>query len=123
MGKRKGSLIRQEKEIWLTAKRGIGLWSLGIGLLLGGLVFGLHQQTGGQNSFAAGKENFWVDMKDENDRLLLVKEGTVLPVGNKVRLEIPMERMPRQQVSLQVIAIDEKGEVFGSRIIRIKAED
>ena len=123
MGKRKGSLIRQEKEIWLTAKRGIGLWSLGIGLLLGGLVFGLHQQTGGQNSFAAGKENFWVDMKDENDRLLLVKEGTVLPIGNKVRLEIPMERMPRQQVSLQVIAIDEKGEVFGSRIIRIKAED
>ena len=123
-GKRKGSLIRQEKEVWLTAKRGIGLWSLGIGLLLGGLAFSLQQQTGGvQNSFAAGKETFWVDMKDENDRLLLVKEGTVLPVGDKVRLEIPMERMPRQQMSLQIIAIDEKGEIFGSRIIRIKAED
>ena len=76
-----------------------------------------------RSSFAAGKETFWVDMKDENDRLLLVKEGTVLPVGDKVRLEIPMERMPRQQMSLQIIAIDEKGEVFGSRIIRIKAED
>lgn len=123
LGKRKGSLIRQEKEVWLTAKRGIGLWSLGIGLLLGGLAFSLRQQTGVQNSFAAGKETFWVDMKDENDRLLLVKEGTVLPVGDKVRLEIPMERMPRQQVSLQIIATDEKGEVFGSRIIRIKAED
>ncbi len=123
LGKRKGSLIRQEKEVWLTAKRGIGLWSLGIGLLLGGLAFSLRQQTAVQNSFAAGKETFWVDMKDENDRLLLVKEGTVLPVGDKVRLEIPMERMPRQQVSLQIIATDEKGEVFGSRIIRIKAED
>ncbi len=122
-GKRKGSLIRQEKEVWLTAKRGIGLWSLGFGLLLGGLAFSLHQQTGIQNSFAAGKETFWVDMKDENDRLLLVKDGTVLPVGDKVRLEIPMERMPCQQVSLQIIAIDEAGEVFGSRIIRIKAED
>lgn len=123
LGKRKGSLLRQEKEVWLTAKKGIGLWSLGIGLLLGGLAFGLQQQTGGRSSFAAGKETFWVDMKDENDRLLLVKEGTVLPVGDKVRLEIPMERMPRQQMSLQIIAIDEKGEVFGSRIIRIKAED
>lgn len=123
LGKRKGSLFRQEKEVWLTAKKGIGLWSLGIGLLLGGLAFGLQQQTGVRSSFAAGKETFWVDMKDENDRLLLVKEGTVLPVGDKVRLEIPMERMPRQQMSLQIIAIDEKGEVFGSRIIRIKAED
>lgn len=123
LGKRKGSLLRQEKEVWLTAKKGIGLWSLGIGLLLGGLAFGLQQQTGVRSSFAAGKETFWVDMKDENDRLLLVKEGTVLPVGDKVRLEIPMERMPRQQMSLQIIAIDEKGEVFGSRIIRIKAED
>lgn len=123
LGKRKGSLLRQEKEVWLTAKKGIGLWSLGIGLLLGGLTFGLQQQTGVHSSFAAGKETFWVDMKDENDRLLLVKEGTVLPVGDKVRLEIPMERMPRQQMSLQIIAIDEKGEVFGSRIIRIKAED
>lgn len=123
LGKRKGRLIRQEKEIWLTAKKGIGLWGLGFGLLLGGLIFGLQQQTGVQNSFAAGKETFWVDMKDENDRLLLVKEGTVLPVGDKVRLEIPMERMPWQQMSLQIIAIDEKGEVFGSRIIRIKAED
>lgn len=123
LGKRKGSLLRQEKEVWLTAKKGIGLWSLGIGLLLGGLAFSLQQQTGVRSSFAAGKETFWVDMKDENDRLLLVKEGTVLPVGDKVRLEIPMERMPRQQMSLQIIAIDEKGEVFGSRIIRIKAED
>ena len=123
LGKRKGSLLRQEKEVWLTAKKGIGLWSLGIGLLLGGLAFGLQQQTGVRSSFASGKETFWVDMKDENDRLLLVKEGTVLPVGDKVRLEIPMERMPRQQMSLQIIAIDEKGEVFGSRIIRIKAED
>ena len=122
-GKRKGSLVRQEKELWLTAKKGIGLWSLGFGLLLGGLVLGLRQQAGVQNSFASGKEPLWVDMKDENDRLLLVKEGTVLPVGDKVRLEIPMERMPRQQMSLQIIAIDEKGEVFGSRIIRIKAED
>ena len=122
-GKRKGSLIRQEKEVWLTAKKGIGLWSLGFGLLLGGLVFTLQEQAGVYNGFAAGKETFWVDMKDENDRLLLVKEGTVLPVGDKVRLEIPMERMPRQQMSLQIIAIDEKGEVFGSRIIRIKAED
>lgn len=123
LGKRKGSLLRQEKEVWLTAKKGIGLWSLGMGLLLGGLAFGLQQQTGVGSSFAAGKETFWVDMKDENDRLLLVKEGTVLSVGDKVRLEIPMERMPRQQMSLQIIAIDEKGEVFGSRIIRIKAED
>ncbi len=123
LGKRKGSLLRQEKEVWLTAKKGIGLWSLGIGLLLGGLAFSLQQQTGVRSSFAAGKETFWVDMKDENDRLLLVKEGTVLPVGDKVRLEIPMERMPRQQMSLQIIAIDEKGEVIGSRIIRIKAED
>ena len=123
LGKRKGSLLRQEKEVWLTAKKGIGLWSLGIGLLLGGLAFGLQQQTGVRSSFASGKETFWVDMKDQNDRLLLVKEGTVLPVGDKVRLEIPMERMPRQQMSLQIIAIDEKGEVFGSRIIRIKAED
>lgn len=123
LGKRKGSLLRQEKEVWLTAKKGIGLWSLGIGLLLGGLAFSLQQQTGVRSSFAAGKETFWVDMKDENDRLLLVKEGTVLAVGDKVRLEIPMERMPRQQMSLQIIAIDEKGEVFGSRIIRIKAED
>lgn len=123
LGKRKGSLLRQEKEVWLTAKKGIGLWSLGIGLLLGGLAFGLQQQTWVRSSFASGKETFWVDMKDENDRLLLVKEGTVLPVGDKVRLEIPMERMPRQQMSLQIIAIDEKGEVFGSRIIRIKAED
>ena len=77
----------------------------------------------GAQQLCCRKETFWVDMKDENDRLLLVKEGTVLPVGDKVRLEIPMERMPRQQMSLQIIAIDEKGEVFGSRIIRIKAED
>lgn len=123
IGKKRGRLIRQEKEIWLTAKKGLGLWSLCLGFILSGVFQNWLGQGSAYSSFASENASFWVDMRDEEDRLLLVKEGTVLPVGDKVRLEIPMERMPRQQMSLQIIAIDEKGEVFGSRIIRIKAED
>lgn len=123
IGKRKEYLIRQEKEIWLTGKKGIGLWGLCLAILIGALSGFWQERNGVQNSFAAENDTFWVDMKDENDRLLLVKEGTIFSVSDRVRLEIPMERMPCRQVSLQIIAVDEEGEVFGSRIIRVRATE
>ena len=119
---RRGSFIRQEKEIWLTAKKGLGLWSLGLFLVFAGIFYIWHGQTAASSSFAAEHDTLWVEMRDEEDRLLLVKDGTVLPVSDTLRLEIPMDRIPQQQMSFQVIAIDEKGETFGSRIIRIRKE-
>lgn len=108
------TLKRQEKSVFLTEKKfsgiyvaGILIMTLGSALLTGVLCL---------SAAAQGKENsLWVEMRDEKDRKLLLKEGAVYPVGDKLRLEIPAERMPEGKITLWVAAAGEEGETYRSR--------
>ena len=65
---------------------------------------------------AQEKENsLWVEMRDEKNRKLLIKEGSVYQVIDRLRLEIPAERMPEGEITLKVVATGEEGEIYESR--------
>lgn len=122
-GRRKNAdyLIRQEKEVWLTEKRGRGLLALlalAVGLTGGALLF----RAPISSQAAENTKSLWIDLKDEENRLLLLKEGAVLPVTERLCMEIPVDRLPKEELSFRVIATDQAGEVYSSRSFRIHNE-
>lgn len=122
-GKRKSGdyLIRQEKEIWLTEKRGRGLLALlafAVGMTGGALLF----RSPISSQAADNAKSLWIELKDEENRLLLLREGAVLPVTERLRMEIPMDRLPKEELSFRMIATNQAGEVYSSRSFRIHNE-
>lgn len=112
-------LKKQEKSIFLTEKKFSGIYVSGILVIL--LVSLLWQ--GGYGLVVSGEEGkngLWVEMRDDQNRKLLLKEGAVYQAKNKVRLEIPVERMPEEKLSLQLVATGEEGEVYVSRIFLLQ---
>ena len=57
----------------------------------------------------------WVEMRDEENRKLLLKNGSVYRVSDRLRLEIPAERIPEGEIALQLVVTGEEGEVYESR--------
>lgn len=124
IGKKPQFMIRQEKEIWLSEKKGLGLWVLL--LLLLGSVRMLFTMPGSFTNVVTDvtdekRQNLWVDMKDEQNRKILVREGTVFPIEEKLKLELPVEQMPENPVSVKIVAVDETGKIYESREIRVAA--
>lgn len=122
-GKRKNGdyLIRQEKEIWLTEKRGRGLLALlafAVGMTGGALLF----RAPISSQAADNTKSLWIELKDEENRLLLLREGSVLPVTERLCMDIPMDRLPKEELAFRVIATDRKGEVYSSRSFKIRNE-
>ena len=107
-------LKRQEKSVFLTEKKFSGIYVSGVLVI----VFCSMLLTGGLRLSVAAQEkenSLWVEMRDEKDRKLLLKEGSVYEVIDKLRLEIPAERMPEGEITLRVIATGEEGEIYESR--------
>lgn len=119
---RKQILKKQEKSIFLTEKKFSGIYIPGIFVFL--LISMLLQ-----NRYvclpvqADEKENrLWVELRDEKNRKLLLKEGSVYQVSGRVKLEIPVERLPEGRLALQLMATRENGEVYESRIFLLQGE-
>lgn len=110
---------KQEKSVFLTEKKVSGIYISGI---LAVLIMSLFLQ-GKYCTYVNAKEKetgLWVEMRDEKNRKLLLKEGTVLSVNDKVRLEIPADRIPEERIALQLVATGEAGEVYESRIFLLE---
>ena len=114
-------LRRQEKSVFLTEKKFTGIYVAGILLafLLGTMTeYGLA----GLPAVAGEKEALWVEMRDTLGRKLLIKEGEYYRPGERMRLEIPMERIPEEQIALQMVAEGEQGTVYTSRVFLLKQD-
>lgn len=112
---RDGILKKQEKSIFLTEKKFPGIYVSGIvaAVIAGSLIqamccLPLEAQE--------GKNSLWVEMRDSQNRKLLLKEGAVYHTDDRVRLEIPADRMPNEKLALQLVATGEGGAVYESRI-------
>lgn len=149
---KKSCLCRQEKNIWLTQKQFSGLFSvflsIEITVFLGRILYpeaAYHEmaapnravllyETGTDGISApftsmpvalAGEkaEQLWVEMRDDSGRKLLLKDDAVYITSDCVRFELPTKRLPEDEISLQMVAVGEQGEVYNSRIFHIKAEE
>lgn len=115
-------LKRQEKSIFLTEKKFSGIYVSGlfVALLAGMLV---QEKSMELSVFAKeGETSLWVEMRDEENRKLLLKEGAVYQVSDRVKLEIPADRMPEGEIALKLVATGEGGEIYESRIFLLQGE-
>lgn len=117
------ALLKQEKSVFLTEKKFSGIYVSGILLVLfwGSLFFLEEAQM--QVSAEEKTEVLWVEMRDEKNRKLLLKEGTVYQAGECVRFEVPADRMPEGEVALRLTAQDEAGAIYESRIFLVEKEN
>lgn len=116
-------LRRQEKDIWLTEKKFSGL----LFLLFAAVVFAM---TIWNKAFLpsivyADEEDraLWVEMRDELGRKMLLRNDAVYITSDRVRFELPADKLPMQELSMQIVAVDEDGERYSSRIFCIMAAD
>lgn len=116
-------LLKQEKSVFLTEKKFSGIYVSGIVLLLiwGGLLF--QGESGLWVSAEEKTQVLWVEMRDEKNRKLLLREGTVYQAGESVRFEVPADRMPEGEVALRLTAQDEAGGIYESRIFLVEKEN
>lgn len=116
----KNILRKQEKSIFLTEKKFSGLYALVFLFLL--LSGGMVQKEAVHISDAAEKEeDLWVEMRDDKNRKLLLKDGAVYYATERVCLEIPVEKMPEMQIALQLVATGEEG-IYKSRIFLLNGK-
>ena len=110
-------LQKQEKKIWLTGKKFSGLYVLLV-FLLGG-VCGMQLPAG--NVVYAGKneDKLWVEMRDEQGRKLLLQDGAVYKPEVSVRFELPVLRLPEEEIRLQMVAEGQDGNIYYSRVFLI----
>lgn len=115
-------LKRQEKSVFLTEKKFSGIFVSGaLIMILAGI---LKAEPDARLSVqAAGKGNsLFVEMRDQQNRKLLLKEGCVYRVSDRVRLEIPAERIPKGEIALRLVAAGEDGEIYESRVFLLQGE-
>lgn len=72
---------------------------------------------------AQEEESLWVEMRDPQGRKMLLKNDAVYRAEERVQFEIPAERLPEGQVSLQIIGVDEEGKGYSSRIFLVQREE
>lgn len=108
--------VKIEKQIWLTGKNYVGLYGLIIGLsiTMGGVVF-----INSSSTKAIVPDSLWVEMKDVNERKMLLQSDASYTVEDMVRLEIPSEEIPSESMNLKIVATDSEGKIYESRIFSV----
>ncbi|NBJ93470.1 serine/threonine protein kinase [Parablautia muri] len=120
--KEKRPPYRQEKNIWLTEKKFSGLFGFWLFLLGGVLMSGFFAMPLQPVHAEGEEERLWVEMRDEQGRKMLLRDGAVYVASDCVRFELPAGRLPGQELAVQVVAKGEDGSKYCSRIFLIKAE-
>lgn len=119
---KKRFLRRQEKNIWLTQKKFSGLMAVLMFLCSGVLAVMFFSVTVPAVHAGNEPEQLWVEMRDDEGRKMLLKNDAVYITDNCVRFELPAGRLPDEKISLQMVAVGEKGEVYSSRIFHIRVK-
>ena len=108
---------KHEKSVFLTEKKYAGLYKAGICILL-------FLQCGVVNnrSLQAAEEEpkLWVEMRDEQNRKLLLKEGTIYHPKQKLRFDIPVQELPQGIFTVQIVAVKDTGEIYESRVFLVE---
>lgn len=116
-------LQRQEKNIWLTQKQFSGLLTFFLLFGAGVLSIGIFSMTAPVVHAGDEAQQLWVEMRDEEGRKLLLKNDAVYITYDCVRFELPADRLPGEELSLQMVAVSENGSVYSSRIFHIRAQE
>lgn len=120
-GRQPACIRHTEKAICLTEKQFPGLYGLMLtaaGISLGFLLSGMPPM----DSRAVEEKKLWVEMRDEQNRKLLLKENAVYLPKHTLRLEIPADRLPEERIALQLVAVGDSGSTYGSRIFHIETQ-
>lgn len=64
----------------------------------------------------------FVELRDEQNRKILLQDGAVLPVSDCLRLEIDKDELPQGNVTIQIHATGEDGTVYESRAFLINKD-
>ncbi len=108
---------KHEKSVFLTEKRYAGLYKAGIFILLFlqlGMVHDKFLQA------AEESPKLWVEMRDEQNRKLLLKEGAIYHPEQKIRFDIPVQELPQGIFSVQIVAVKDTGEIYESRVFLVE---
>lgn len=114
---------KMENSVFLTQKRFPGMdKDLLFLLFLVMQVAFLALTVGPGMPVKAGEEpgTLWVDMRDEENRKLLVKEGCTYQVKERLRFDIPKENLPKGKVFVRILASGEQGELLESRVFLVE---
>ncbi len=121
--RKKHSLLKVEKSILLTEKKFVG-WYLILAVMGVGSVLMLWHAAGAKQVMAAKEVNaLWVELRDEENRKLLLQEGAVYQPEKRVRFDIAKDELPRGTLSLRILAIDEEGAVYESRVFLVEGKE
>lgn len=121
--RKKQFLRRQEKNVWLTEKKFSGLFFLFLAAVV--LATGIRNEGVFLPVVYAEEEDkdLWVEMRDEFGRKMLLRNDAVYITDKAVRFELPADRLPTKELSMQIVAVDEDGMRYSSRIFCIMAAD
>ena len=101
-------MMKTEKSLFLTGKKYLGLYGLMImGLGLIGIMGSVNHKK--------DENTLWVEMRDVNERKMLLKDDGIYKVDDMLRLEIPASSIPDKNFTVRVIAMDDDGERYVSR--------
>jgi len=117
---KKRMVYKQEKSVFLTEKKFAGLFvTLWAGICLFGIM--MIKAPAAANVMAAGQScSLWVEMRDEQYRKLLLREGAVYRVDKKLTFEIDKEDLPEGVISVQIVASDKEKGVYESRVFLVE---
>lgn len=114
---------KQENSVFLTEKQFPGMSKELLFLFFLVIQMMLIPFAGGQTETVKAGEKpgeLWVDMRDEENRKMLVKEGAVYPVKERLRFDISKENLPKGPVSVRIFASGKQGEVLESRVFLVE---
>ena len=91
---------KQEKSVFLTEKKYAGLYRTGMIVLLF-LQLGIL----GTDKLQAAEDSqkLWVEMRDEQNRKLLLKNDAVYYPEQKIRFDIPVQELPRGRLPCKLL--------------------
>ncbi len=108
--------------MWLTEKKFSGLLSLLLLLAGPAWAWGKPLDMAARAYAKEEAQSLWVEMRDDQGRKLLLKEGAVYVTDDRVRFELPAQRLPDQELALRFVAVGEDGITYSSRVFLIKGE-
>ncbi len=108
---------KHEKSVFLTEKKYAGLYKAGMVILL---FLQLGTMRGNSLQAAEESSNLWVEMRDEENRKLLLKDGAVYHPEQKIRFDIPVQEFPKGKIAVQIVAVKDTGEIYESRVFLVE---
>lgn len=107
----KGKYYQRKKDVFLTAKKGAGLW-----FVLWGILFAAVSMQGTEMSGQGAKRTLPVHVREEDGREVLLQHDAVYGVDERMIFEIPGSAFSVEKPLILTVRVDdEKGSLSGER--------